>query len=75
MDNTVIEFKHVSKIYKLFKSDRQRFKAMFSKKANYKKKVAVDNLSFKIETYQKIFDLLGDNLNRFDVGFHISFSF
>lgn len=30
------------------------------------------NLSFKIETYQKIFDLLGDNLNRFDVGFHIN---
>ncbi len=28
MSNTVIEFKHVTKIYKLFKSDRQRFKQL-----------------------------------------------
>ena len=60
MDNTVIEFKNVTKIYKLFKSDRQRFKAMFSKKANYKKKIAVDNLSFKIEKGEAV-ALFGKN--------------
>lgn len=31
----------------------------------------ISNLSFKIETYKKIFNLLGDSLNRFDVSFHI----
>ncbi len=46
---TVIEFKNVTKEYKLFKSNKQRFKAIFSKKAKYKKKVAVNDLSFKIE--------------------------
>jgi len=60
MDNTVIEFKNVTKIYKLFKSDRHRFKAMFSKKANYKKKIAVDNLSFKIEKGEAV-ALFGKN--------------
>ena len=38
MDKTVIQFDHVTKIYKLFKSDRQRFKALFSKKANTRKR-------------------------------------
>ena len=36
MSKTVIEFKNVSKIYKLYKSDRQRFKAIFSKKIKVK---------------------------------------
>ena len=30
----------------------------------------ITNLSSKIEQYQKIFELLGDKLNRFDVSFH-----
>ncbi|MGN1334243.1 MAG: ABC transporter ATP-binding protein [Anaerovoracaceae bacterium] len=60
MANTVIEFKNVSKIYKLFKSDRQRFKAIFSKKAGYKKKIAVNDLSFKIEKGEAV-ALFGKN--------------
>ncbi|MBQ4646623.1 MAG: radical SAM protein [Candidatus Gastranaerophilales bacterium] len=31
----------------------------------------ISNLSFKIETYQKIFNSLKENLNRFDISFHI----
>lgn len=31
----------------------------------------ITNLSFKIETYQKIFDCLDDSLNRFDISFHL----
>ncbi len=38
MAKTVIEFKNVTKIYKLFKSDRQRFKAVFSKKQNIRRR-------------------------------------
>ena len=60
MGNTVIEFKNVTKTYKLFKSDRQRFKSVFSKKASYKKKVAVNNLSFKIEKGESV-ALFGKN--------------
>lgn len=60
MGNTVIEFKNVTKTYKLFKSDRQRFKSIFSKKASYKKKVAVNNLSFKIEKGESV-ALFGKN--------------
>ena len=41
MDKTVIQFDHVTKMYKLFKSDRQRFKSLFSKKAKYKEKMAL----------------------------------
>ena len=60
MNNTVIEFKNVTKAYKLYKSDRQRFKSIFSKKASYKKKVAVNNLSFKIEKGESV-ALFGKN--------------
>ncbi|MBQ4649267.1 MAG: ABC transporter ATP-binding protein [Firmicutes bacterium] len=60
MAKTVIEFKNVTKVYKLFKSDRQRFKSLFSKKANYKKKVAVNDLSFKIEQGESV-ALFGKN--------------
>ena len=49
MDKTVIEFKNVSKIYKLYKNDKQRFKAIFIKKTPYKEKKAVNNVSFKIK--------------------------
>ena len=60
MSDTVIEFKNVTKVYKLFKSDRQRLKAVFSKKAAGKKKVAVDNLSFRIERGEAV-ALFGKN--------------
>ena len=31
----------------------------------------ITNLSFKIEIYQKIFDILGESLNRYDISFHL----
>lgn len=60
MSKTVIEFKNVTKIYKLFKSDKQRFKAIFSKKTKYKKKIAVNDLSFKITQGESV-ALFGKN--------------
>ena len=44
----VIRFTHVTKEYKLFKSDKARLKSLFSKKKNYKIKRAVDDLSFEV---------------------------
>lgn len=44
-----IQLKNVSKIYKLFDNDRQRIKAVFSKKVVPKKKQAINDVSFRIE--------------------------
>ncbi|MEA4923397.1 MAG: ABC transporter ATP-binding protein [Eubacteriaceae bacterium] len=49
MENNVIEFKHVSKIYKLFKNDKKRLLSVFFKKIPYKEKKAVNDMSFAIE--------------------------
>ncbi len=54
MDNTVIEFKNVSKIYKLYKNDKQRFLSIFSNKVKYKKKLANNNISFKINSGESV---------------------
>jgi teichoic acid transport system ATP-binding protein len=48
-NNVVIEFKNVSKIYKLFRNDKHRFLAIFFKKIKYKKKHAVNDVSFKVK--------------------------
>lgn len=56
----VIEFKNVTKTYKLYKNDKQRFKSIFSKKVKYKKKMAVNDLSFQIRKGESV-ALLGKN--------------
>ena len=56
----VIEFKDVTKSYKLFKNDRQRLKSVFSKKANYKIKIAVNDVSFQIRKGESV-ALFGKN--------------
>ena len=60
MENTVIEFKNVTKTYKLFKNDKQRFKAIFSNKVKAKEKKAINNVSFKINKGETV-ALLGKN--------------
>ena len=59
-NDVVIEFKNVTKEYKLFKNDKQRFKSIFSKKTKFKKKTAVNNLSFQIRRGESV-ALLGKN--------------
>lgn len=44
----IIEFKNVTKIYKLFKNDKKRFVSLFFKNIKVKEKRAVDNVSLKI---------------------------
>ncbi len=44
----VVSFDNVTKEYKLYKTDRQRFKALFNKNIPYKINKAVDNLSFEV---------------------------
>lgn len=47
--SSAIEFKHVVKEYKLFKNDKQRFKAIFNKRIKANIKRAIDDVSFNIE--------------------------
>lgn len=49
MSDVVIKFENVSKTYKLYSSTRKRLLGVFIKKIKYKKKNAVDNVSFEIE--------------------------
>lgn len=44
----VIEFKNVVKEYKLYKDDKQRFRAIFNKKIKAKTKRAIDDVTFSI---------------------------
>lgn len=47
-DSPIIEFKNVSKEYKLFKNDKKRFLSLFSKRVKYKPKKASNDLNFKV---------------------------
>ena len=60
MSKTVIEFKNVTKRYKLYKNDKQRLLGIFFKKVKYKDKKAVDNVSFKIKKGEAV-ALFGKN--------------
>ena len=60
MKDTVIRFENVSKIYKLYSSTRKRLIGIFIKKIPYKKKNAVDNMSFEIERGESV-ALFGKN--------------
>ena len=59
-NETVIKFEKVTKRYKLYKSDKQRFLAIFSKRVPYKEKKAVDSVSFEIKRGEAV-ALFGKN--------------
>lgn len=44
----VIKFKNVTKVYKLYKNDKQRLKSIFFKNTKHTEKRAVDDVSFSI---------------------------
>lgn len=50
----VIEFRNVTKEYKLYKNDKQRFRAIFNKRIKAKIKRAVDNVSFDVNKGESI---------------------
>jgi len=54
MSETVITFDNVTKIYKLYKSDKARFKALFSKKVKYKENRAINGISFKVNKGESV---------------------
>lgn len=60
MDNPIISFKNVSKEYTLYKSDRDRFKALFFKSKKNKINKALKNVSFDIRRGEAV-GFIGDN--------------
>lgn len=60
MKDTVISFDNVSKVYKLYSSTRKRLLGIFIKKVGYKKKCAVDGVSFAVERGESV-ALFGKN--------------
>lgn len=59
-NRVVVEFKNVTKRYKLYKNDKQRFLAIFLKRIPYKKKLAVNNVSFQVKKGEAV-ALFGKN--------------
>lgn len=59
-DDVVIEFNHVTKLYKLFKNDKRRLLYTFCKKIKYKEKRAVNDVSFQIKKGESV-ALFGKN--------------
>ena len=60
MEENVIEFKNVTKVYKLYNSDKQRLIGAFIKRYKPKLKVAIDNVSFEIKRGEAV-AFLGKN--------------
>ncbi|WP_419023463.1 ABC transporter ATP-binding protein [Emergencia sp.] len=54
MNNIAIQFKNVTKVYKLFKNDKQRFRAIFSKRVKPKIKKAINEVSFTVERGESV---------------------
>ncbi len=59
MEN-IIEFKNVTKIYKLYKNSKKRLQGIFLKKTKYSEKKAINDVSFKIKKGDSV-ALLGKN--------------
>lgn len=53
-EDIVIKFDHVTKMYKLFKSDKKRLLYTFCKKIKYKEKKAVNDVSFEIKRGESV---------------------
>ena len=60
MQNIAIEFKNVTKVYRLYKNDKSRLAAIFSKKIKFRKKIANKKISLKIYKGESIV-ILGRN--------------
>ncbi len=63
MDEIVVKFNNVTKMYKLYKNDKKRLLAIFFKRVKYKEKKAVDNVSFNVKKGESL-AIFGKNVAR-----------
>lgn len=54
MEDVVIKFNHVTKMYKLFKNDKKRLLYTFCKKIKYTEKKAVNDVNFEIKRGESV---------------------
>ena len=59
-ENIAVKFDNVTKLYKLYKNDKARFKGLFNSKIPYKENKAVNGLSFEVKKGESV-ALLGRN--------------
>ena len=59
-NEVVIKFDNVTKLYKLYKSDKVRFRGLFFKNVPYKENRAVKNMSFEIRKGESVALVRGD---------------
>ena len=50
----IIEFDHVSKVYTLYRNDKERFFSLFHKSKNLKTNLAFNDVSFKVNRGESI---------------------
>ncbi len=60
LNNTAISLENVCKKYRLFKNEKMRLASYFSKKVDYKTKIALDNISLNIKKGESV-ALFGKN--------------
>ena len=60
MSETIIKFANVTKIYKLYKNDKQRFLGLFSKSVKHTKFKALDDVTFEVNKGDSV-GVLGRN--------------
>lgn len=53
-NDVVVKIDHVTKLYKLYKSDKARFKGLFSKRVPYKENRAINNVSFEVKRGESV---------------------
>lgn len=53
-NDVVVKINHVTKLYKLYKSDKARFKGLFSKRVPYKENKAINNVSFEVKRGESV---------------------
>lgn len=53
-NNVVVKFDNVTKLYKLYKNDKARFKGLFSSKVKYKENKAVKKLSLEVRRGESV---------------------
>ncbi len=53
-DLIAVQFKNISKRYRLFKNEKERLKSFFIKRVNYKVKKSLNNVSFEIKKGESV---------------------
>ncbi|MDP4119704.1 MAG: ABC transporter ATP-binding protein [Bacillota bacterium] len=60
VEEPIISFENITKTYTLYKSDQERFKALFLNSKHFKKHIALNDISFQVKKGESV-GIIGDN--------------